>query len=94
MHSRRNISSNLSRLISIVIKNPSWLLGKCIEQEWNNSPGMNNKYNGKVMFERTVNKVLLKLIISYWTVEEIEDDGEDDLLHWYSLLLMSFTKIE
>ena len=50
MQNRKNISSNLNRQIGIVVKNPSLLLGKYIEQEWNMSPGMNKKFNGKVLF--------------------------------------------
>ena len=63
--------------IKIVIKNPSWLLGKYIEQEWNLSPGMNKTFNGKVLFVKN-SKQGTKLIITYWTEEETEDDGEDE----------------
>ena len=48
-------------------------MGKYIEQEWNISPGINKKYNGKVLFIKNS-----KLIISYWKLEESEDDGEDE----------------
>ena len=48
-------------------------MGKYIEQEWNNSPGINKKYNGKVLLIKNS-----KFIISYWKLEESEDDGEDE----------------
>ena len=43
------------------------------------SPGRNKKFNGKVRFLKN-SKQGTKLIISYWTVEETEDDayGEDE----------------
>ena len=41
------------------------------------SPGINKKFNGKVLFVKN-SKRGTKLIISYWTVEETEDDGEDE----------------
>jgi hypothetical protein len=41
------------------------------------SPGRNKKFNGKVRFVKN-SKRGTKLIISYWTVEETEDDGEDE----------------
>ena len=53
------------------------MLGKLIEQEWNSSPGMNKKFNGKVLSIKN-SKRGTKLIISYWTVEVTEDDGEDE----------------
>ena len=53
------------------------MLGKYIEQEWNTSPGMNKKFNGKVLSVKN-SKRGTKLIISYWTVEETEYDGEDE----------------
>ena len=79
MQNRRHISSNLNRYIGIVVKNPSWLLGTYIEQEWNISPGMNKNFSGKVLFISN-SKRDTKLIISYWTVEETEDDGEDEYI--------------
>ena len=69
------ISSDTLEFIKIVVKNPSWLLGKYIEQEWNISPGINKKYNGKVLLIKNS-----KLIISYWKLEESEDDGEDEFI--------------
>ena len=71
------ISSDTLEFIKIVVKNPSWLLGKYIEQEWNISPGINKKYNGKVLLIKN-SKQGIKLIISYWKLEESEDDGEDE----------------
>ena len=50
-------------------------MGKYIEREWNISPGMNKTY-GKLLFVKN-SKRGTKLIISYRTVEETEDDGED-----------------
>ena len=41
------------------------------------SPGRNKKFNGKVWFVKN-SKRGTKLIISYWTVEETEDNGEDE----------------
>ena len=76
MQNRRHVSSNLNRYIGIVVKTPSWLLGKYIEQEWNISPGMNTEK--RLLFIKN-SKRGTKLIISYWTVEETEDDGEDDI---------------
>ena len=75
MQNRRNKFPQISKeFIKIVVKNPSWLLGKYIEQEWNMSPGMKkNKNNGKVLFVKN-SKRGTKLIISYWTVKETEDD--------------------
>ena len=54
------------------------MLGKLIEQEWNTSPGMNKKFNGKVLSVKNSLKRATKLIISYWTVEVTEDDGEGE----------------
>ena len=49
------------------------------QQEWNISPGMNKKFNGKVLYvKNSYCKRGTKLIISYWTVEVTEDDGEDE----------------
>ena len=79
MQNRRHISSNLNRYIGIVVKTPSWLLGKYIEQEWNISPGMNKNVTGKVLFIKN-SKRGAKLFIPYWTVEETEDDGEDEYI--------------
>ena len=36
------------------------------------------KFNGKVLSIKNSLKRGTKLIISYWTVEETEDDGEDE----------------
>ena len=54
------------------------MLGKLIEQEWNTSPRMNKKFNGKVLSLKNSLKRGTKLIISYWTVEVTEDDEEDE----------------
>ena len=43
------------------------------------SPGRSKKINGKVLFVKN-SKRGTKLIISYWTVEETEDDGEDEYI--------------
>ena len=56
------------------------MLGKFIEQEWNTSPGMNKKFNGKVLSVKNSLKRGTKLIISYSTVEvtkmmELEDES-------------------
>ena len=40
---------------------------------------MNKNFSGKVLFIKN-SKRGTKLIISYWTVEETEDDGEDEYI--------------
>ena len=39
---------------------------------------MSKKFNGKVLSVKNSLKRGTKLIISYWTVEVTEDDGEDE----------------
>ena len=72
----QNSSSSLNRYIGIVVKT---LHGYYVEQEWNISPGMNKNFSGKVLFIKN-SKRGTKLIISYWTVIETEDEGEDEYI--------------
>ena len=44
---------------------------------WNISPGQDKEFSGKVL---NVKKKGIKVIISYWSAHELEEESEDDTL--------------
>ena len=59
--------------------NTYWLNGKDVTHMWNISPGQDKEFSGNVLNVKNSKKGI-KVIISYWSAHELEEESEDDTL--------------
>ena len=65
--------------MNTVLEKSYWLNGKDVTHMWNISPGQDKKFSGKVLNVNNSKKGI-KVIISYWSAHELEEESEDDTL--------------
>ena len=74
-----DLETGIAEVVNTVLENPNWLNGKDVTHMWNISPGQDKEFSGKVLNVKNSKKGI-KVIISYWSAHELEEESEDNTL--------------